>query len=159
MNAALKQNTKRTYSSAQNRFLKFCENFNLVAMPVCEETLLLYVSYLFEAGLVGSSIRVYLSAVRSLHIFAGLPYPENMYRVRLALKGAVRQTAAPVRKFPITFIILKKLVSKVKPRFDGKVLLAAMTLAFFGCLRMGEICVPDSEPSQLSSTLIGAIST
>jgi hypothetical protein len=66
MNAALRQNTKRTYTSAQSRFIRFCEHYNQVVMPVSEDTLLLYVGFLFEEGLAGSSIRVYLSAVRSL---------------------------------------------------------------------------------------------
>ena len=86
MNAALKQNKKRTYSSAQSRFIKFCDMYKQVVMPVTEDTLLLYVSYLFEEGLVGSSIRVYLSAVRSLHVFAGKPYPTDINRLKLALK-------------------------------------------------------------------------
>ena len=42
MNAALKLNTRRTYTSAQSRFLKFCAMYKLVAMPVTEDTLLLY---------------------------------------------------------------------------------------------------------------------
>ena len=120
--------------------------YKLVAMPVTEDTLLLYISFLFEEGLVGASICVYLSAVRSLHIFSGERYPIELHRVKLALKGAVRSTAAPIRKLPITFQVLKKILPKVCPRFDGAVLQAVMTLAFFGCLRMGEICVPDSMP-------------
>ena len=143
MGAALKQNTHRTYSSAQNRFLKFCDTYNQVAMPVSEDTIVLYVIYLFEEGLVGASIRVYLSAVRSLHIFSGHPYPIEMHRVKLALKGAVRQSAAPIRKMPITFEVLQKILPKVLSRFDGAVLSAAMALAFFGCMRLGEVCVPD----------------
>ena len=145
MSAALKDNTKRTYSSAQKRYLNFCEHYHRVPMPASEDTLLLYVSFLFEEGLTGTSIRVYLSAVRSLHVFAGHTYPTELLRVKLALKGAIRETPAPIRKLPITYTVLKKLLKKIKCRFDGHLLCAAMTLAFFGCLRLGEICVHDKD--------------
>jgi hypothetical protein len=144
MEAALKGNTKRTYTSAQTRFLKFCELYSLSSMPVTEETLILYISYLFEEGLTASTIRVYLSAVRSLHVFAGIAYPTDLLRVKLALKGAVRNTPQPIRKLPITISILRKLLTHIKPRFDRVLLTAALTLAFFGCLRLSEFCVPDS---------------
>jgi len=143
MDAALKQNTKRTYTSAQTRFLNFCELYNLTSMPCTEDTLILYISYLFEEGLTASTIRVYLSAVRSMHVFAGVLYPTEMLRVRLALKGAVRQTPQPVRKLPITIDILRKLINNTKHRFDRLLLNAVMTLAFFGCLRLSEFCIPD----------------
>jgi hypothetical protein len=144
MNAALRDNTKRTYTSAQNRFINFCKHYKLLPLPVSEDTLLLYVSFLFEEGLSGSSIKVYLSAVRSLHIFAGKQYPTDLLRVRMAIKGAVRETPAPNRKLPITYTILSKIMQKVKSRFNGLVLCAAMSLAFFGCLRLGEVCVQDA---------------
>ena len=122
MQAALKSNTQKTYSSAQNRFITFCELYNQQIMPASEDTLLMYISYLFEQGLSGSSIRVYLSAVRSLHIFSGKQYPTELHRVQLAIKGAVRQTPKPIRKLPITFNILKLMLPFLTQRFDKKFL-------------------------------------
>jgi hypothetical protein len=151
MDAAHKLNTKRTYTSAQTRFLNFCELYKLNAMPCTEDTLILYVSFLFEEGLTASTIRVYLSAVRSMHVFAGVPYPTEMLRVRLALKGAVRQTPQPVRKLPITIDILKQMLKNAKHRFDSLLLTSVMTLAFFGCLRLSEFCLPDT--TKFSSNL------
>ena len=114
-------------------------------MPISEESLLLYVSYLFEEGLSASTIRVYLSAVRSLHVFAGEQYPTTLLRVKLALKGAVRNTPQPVRKLPITISILRKMLPLVKRRFDKVLMTAVFTLAFFGCLRLSEFCVSDND--------------
>jgi hypothetical protein len=68
-----------------------------------------------------------------------------MLRVRLALKGAVRQSPLPRRKLPITFNILKKMLSHVTRRYDRSLLECVMTLAFFGCLRLGECCVNDGR--------------
>ena len=65
---AIKPNTKRTYSSAQKRFIKFCVMYDLDPLPASEDTVLYYISFLFRDGLKGSSIRVYLSGLRNLHI-------------------------------------------------------------------------------------------
>ena len=82
MAAALKPSTHRTYSSAQNKYLNFCQFYNLVALPASEDTLLLYVAFLYDLKLKGGTIRVYLAAVRSLHIYLNHAYPvyqtENM---------------------------------------------------------------------------------
>ena len=144
MQAALKNNTKKTYSSAQTRYVKFCELYNFPIMPVSEDTLLLYIGYLFEQGLSGSSIRVYLSAVRSLHVFSGKPYPTELHRVKLALKGArTRETPKPIRKQPITIKILKQLLPLLVHRFDKYLMRSVMCLAFFGCFRLGKLCLAD----------------
>ena len=145
MEAALKPNTRKTYTSAQTRFLTFCSIYRFSPIPVTEDTLLLYISYLYEEGLSASSIRVYLAAVRSLHVYSNEPYPTNMLRVRLALKGAVRNSPLPKRKLPITFIILKQMLTHVRLRHDKTLIDCVMTLAFFGCLRLAECCVIDGQ--------------
>ena len=145
MSAALKPSTRKTYTCAQNKFLEFCKQYSLVSLPVTEETLLLYVAFLFEDGFKGTSIRVYLSAIRSLHIYGGFSYPANMTRLQLALKGAVRNTAPPDRKLPITYDVLVKMLFALRGRFDAKLFRAVMTLAFFGCFRASEFCVADGS--------------
>jgi integrase len=146
MDAALKPTTTKTYTSAQSRFLSFCSIYNQVPLPVTEDILLLYISYLFEDGLTASTIRVYLAAVRSLHIFSNFTYPTSMLRVRLALKGAVRQSPLPNRKLPITFHILTQMLNHIRRRYDRTLLECVMTMAFFGCLRLAECCVVDGQP-------------
>jgi hypothetical protein len=103
MEAALKPSTKKTYSCAQRKFLEFCQMYSLKSLPVTEDTLLLYVAYLFECGFKGSSIRVYLAAIRSMHIYSGKEYPTDMVRLPLAIKGVMTQSSPPVHKLPITF--------------------------------------------------------
>ena len=142
---ALKPNTHRTYSNAQNRYLNFCTIYDRVACPSSEETLLFFISYLFKDGLKGSSIRVYLSGVRNLHINSGVTYIGNTQRMLMALKGANVLSSPPTRKEPITFVILSGMLDLLKGRSDCLLLRAAMTLAFFGCLRAGEFCLGDME--------------
>ena len=98
MSAGLKPNTHRTYNSAQQRYLSFCEHYQLVGLPATEDVLLLYVAFLYDQGLKGSSIRVYLAAVRSLHVYSNMIYPQDSLRLKLAVKGAVSQSAPPSRE-------------------------------------------------------------
>ena len=140
---ALKDSTRSTYSSAQRRFISFCEKFSLSPLPASEETLLCFVSLLYREGLKGSSIHVYMSAVKNLHAHCGLCYPEFTPRLSLALKGAKVLSAPPVKKLPITFTLLCKMFTKLADRPDALLLKTAMALAFFGCLRAGEICLAD----------------
>jgi site-specific recombinase XerD len=143
MSAGLKTNTHRIYNSAQKRYLNFCELYHLEALPATEDVLLLYVAFLFDQGLKGSTIRVYLAAIRSLHVFLNFVYPQESNRLRLAVKGVVSQSAPPSRKFPITIDILTRMLSAISSRFDFKLIAAAMCCCFFGCFRCSEFCLPD----------------
>jgi hypothetical protein len=62
----------------------------------------------------------------------------------MALKGASVLSDPPIRKQPVTYEVLCKLISMVNLGVDGRMLTTAMTLAFFGCLRSGEVCISDS---------------
>jgi hypothetical protein len=96
----LRGNTHRTYTSAQRRYITYCLEFNLLSMPASDEVLLQYVAYLFQKGLKGSTIKVYLSAVRSLHVFNNLTPSVHSEKLLLALKGATRMSAPPRPKAP-----------------------------------------------------------
>jgi len=142
---ALKDSTRATYNCSQRKFLQFCYDYGFEALPVEEDTLIGFVSHLHNRGLKGSSIQVYLAAVKSLHTHTGLPYPENMSRLTLALRGAKVLSLPPVRKLPITFSVLCKLMNNLSYRQDKELIQCAMAVAFFGCLRAGELCISDKE--------------
>jgi hypothetical protein len=98
---------------------------------------------LFNQGLKGSSIKVYQAAIRNLHVKCGLINPTQSIRLKMAVKGATALSSAPLRKQPITYKILCPLVALLKGRQDELMLASAMSLAFYGCFRAGELCVPD----------------
>jgi hypothetical protein len=141
----LRGNTHKTYSSAQRRYLNFCIEFHFLSIPASEGVLLKYIAYLFQSGLKGSSIKVYLAAVRSLHIFCNLQPPSHSDKIVLALKGAARLSAPADRKLPITYLILTEIMSKLEGRPDALLLKTAMCVAFFGCFRAGELFLSDHE--------------
>lgn len=145
MKSAHKASTKRTYTSGQKRYLDFCELYNLKSLPADESTVLYFIAYLFDMGLKCSTIRVYLSSVRSLHIFEGHPIPVRTPKIQLALRGAEVLSEPPSRKLPITFSILFDMCTKLVGWQDAEMLRVAMCTAFFGCLRSGEICLQDGQ--------------
>lgn len=141
--AGLRNSTQKSYGSAQKKFLKFCSDFGLSPLPATDDTLLQYVSFLFSSGFKGTSIKVYLSAVRSLHVMHSLTLPPYSPRMLLALKGATRLTGPPDRKSPITYSILSEIIPLLCGRHDELMLQSAMSLSFFGCFRAGELCLPE----------------
>ena len=72
---SLAVNTKRTYSSVQRQFIEFCERQNLLhdngsPLPASELTLLRFIG-IISKNLQASSMKVYLSAIRSFHLIYG----------------------------------------------------------------------------------------
>ena len=67
----LAESTHRTYRSGQNKYMKFCEAGGFRAVPAAEPVLCRFVAYSAEGGLRYRTTKVYLLAVRFLHIAEG----------------------------------------------------------------------------------------
>ena len=141
MENSLQPSTRRTYSSAVKKYYKFCTEFQLFTLPATERSLELFVCYLFQQDLKASTINVYLSGVRNLHIANGYAPPDRSESLKLLLSGAKKLSAPPERKLPITYSILCLICQKIKSRVDESMLTAAFCTCFYGCLRSGEICI------------------
>ena len=135
----LAPSTRRVYQSAQRRFLDFCRlngraNDDGSILPANEETFMCFASFLAD-NLNQSSIKVYLSAVRSLHINHGLPDPlVNCLRLQRLLQGIKRvQGPASLRRLPITIDLLQVIQRCLDLSTRDHVMLwAACCLGFFG---------------------------
>ncbi|CAH3170712.1 unnamed protein product [Porites evermanni] len=109
--------------------------------------LLDYMFVSFLADLIQhSSIKVYLSAVCSLHIEQGFPDPLlNCLRLQRVLRGVKRSQGSPAaQRLPITdsllLVIHRALDLKL---FDHCAFWAACMLGCFGFLRVAEFTVPN----------------
>lgn len=83
------QNTMRTYSSAQKRYLLFCLAYGITPLPLSEVSTCLFAAFLAHQGLKSQSISAYLSALRHLQVSAGFDSPQRSAWLRLqyVLKG------------------------------------------------------------------------
>ena len=57
--SALAQSSHKTYQAAANKYLSFCESFNLSSLPTLEATLCYFSGCLAQQGLAHSMIRTY----------------------------------------------------------------------------------------------------
>lgn len=114
-------------------------------LPTDEWTLCLFSTFLAES-LQHSSIKVYLAAVRSLHIESGFPDPlDNCLQLHRVVRGIKRAQGSPSshKRLPVTAEIMKLIHSQLSlSNHDDIMFWAACTLAFFGFLRSAEFTVP-----------------
>ena len=113
--------------------------------PADEWTLCLFVSFLAEL-IQHSSIKVYLSAVRSLHIEQGFPDPLlNCLRLQRVLRGVKCSQGSPApQRVPITDSLLLVIHRALDLKFfDHCAFWAACMLGYFGFLRAAEFTVPN----------------
>lgn len=88
----LAESTQRTYGSGQRKYLDFCKSGGLQAVPASESVLCSFVSQIAESGIKYRTIKVYLSAVRFLHIAEGEnnPFDKVHHRLQYVLQGIKR---------------------------------------------------------------------
>ena len=139
--------TRQCYSTAQRRFLEFCNwsgcvGENGTALPASEWTLMLFATQL-STTLKAESIKVYLAGIRSLHIENGLPNPlDNCLRLERVLRGIKRtQQGGKRQRLPITltFTVLERIYGTLNlNNYDDALFWAAYCIGFYGFLRSGE---------------------
>ena len=132
--------TQRSYKAGIRQCFKFCQQFSVRSIPTSKMTLLLFSTHLATHGLSYATIKVYLSAVRHVHVTEGY---YNIFdsqftpRVQQLLKGIHKDSAItkPTRKrLPITMGIMQNIkhLTKQPATYQSKMLWAAYCVAFFG---------------------------
>ena len=104
----LATSTRRSYASAQAQFISFCPQLGKLhasgsPCPADEWTLCLFSTFLANR-IQHSSIKVYLSGVRALHIEQGFPDPlANRLRLQRVVRGIKHcQCSSSSSRLPIT---------------------------------------------------------
>ena len=131
-------NSRVTYSTAIKKYNMFCRIYCLNPLPVTNANALRFVAHCSGSGLSVSTIKVYLSGLRSWAIDLGLTPPE-IYTPQMiqAIRGLDRHYT-PTQAAPLLYHHLVSIVSRTPYSRDNLNALAAITLAYFGCLRPSE---------------------
>ena len=152
--------TRKVYNAGLNRYRKFCKMANRSISPASEDTLLLFTAHLATEGILASTIKVYLSAIRSSHVAAGRhdEFTKQLTpRLQQVIKGIQKQQAitSPQRiRRPITIEILEgihSILTKHPQQYHNMMMWAACCMAFFGFLRSSEFTVP--SPGQFDHSI------
>ena len=164
----LASTTRSTYAAGQHRFTTFCMAINAKPIPTTERVLSLFVTHLATGNISHATIKVYLSAIRHMHVTSGKLQHFNQQltpRLQQILKGIRKDQAAthpPKVRLPITLQILqdiKRLLSGKPQSYTNTMTWAACCLAFFGFLRVSEFTVPTQDQYDQSCHLsLGDIS-
>jgi len=112
----LAKSTLRTYQSGKDHYTKFCTEANINPLPVSEQHLCFFVSFLAKQGLKHQTIECYLSAIRHLQISNGLKDPflgELMPKLDYVLRGIKKhqaeQSSDDRTRLPIPPTLLSKM--------------------------------------------------
>ena len=148
LNLSVASTTKQTYGAGERNFLNFISHFKQASveqyLPATEVLLTEYVAYLAKT-IKYTSIKTYLAAVRHYHIRHGFELNlQKMLRLQLVLRGIKRSQGDQLRvRLPITIHhlqLFRMLLNIPKTaNYESIMIWAAMTLAFFGFLRLGEL--------------------
>ena len=148
MNNGLAANSWRTYNVGFRHYLRFCGHLHLPVWPLNEYRLEIFVTSLSKSIAV-KSIKVYLCGIQAHARLQGYGNPiSGMVRLSELLRG-IRRTQGDTflrrPRLPVTPALLRRLMHGIRASHsvrDSRMLVAAVTLAFFGLLRVSEYTCP-----------------
>ena len=142
---SLPPSTKKTYGSGMRQFFTFCSQMYVSPQIPISDDILINFSVAMARSVQYTTIKNYLSAVKNYHSSHGYElHLSNFLRLRLILRGIKHsQGHQSKERRPITLQLLNVFyhlfnVQRTDNR-DSLMFWAAMTFAFFGFLRIGEL--------------------
>ena len=135
------------YQSGITAFYKFCNKFNINPLPASSITLQFFCVDI-SAHTSYKTLKVYLAAIRLVHLEHGLDDPTNDHLLHLVCRGIRRLQGDNTRpQLPITINLLRTLKTQLAKAtsftpLEQRLLWAAFSLAFYGFMRVSEFTTP-----------------
>ena len=136
-----------------------------VKLPVPTITITRYISYLYNKGHAWTTIRTYLSAINFVHKIKGYDPVCNSPVINYMKAGIQKEDRGKALLRPITKPLLNKIIYITENCMENtwfqKILIkACFLLMYYGCLRVGEISISNSnEVNILRKSQITVISS
>ncbi|XP_078360978.1 uncharacterized protein LOC144645323 [Oculina patagonica] len=149
-------NTKATYRTHRNSYLRFCQRMGYPPVPAQPEHICQYAAFLARS-LKPASIPTYLNIISILHKEFNLPNPlANNWPLNSLLTGIKRvKGQPPSQKLPISPDLLLRIHSRLNLRssFDAS-FWAICLVSFFGMLRKSHFLASSASSFDPSQQLI-----
>lgn len=151
---SLSPNTRRAYAGWARQWDGFCTRTGRCPLPGTAESLASFIAELAAAGRATSSIGQAISAVRSMHEFAGYTDTPSKAEASKALRGHQRRQIdrgrRPRKAEPLTVERLRDVVAPLDPDrpIDARDR-ALLVLGFAGCLRRSNLVALDRDDLEL----------
>ena len=162
LHSTLASSTFNTYRTAWNSYNSFCLSSHVPPLPLYQQILLFYVTFLARR-LSYKSIKVYLSGIQFCSNFMGLTTNvSEMCQLFSVLRGIRRvqgSSCTRPRRPALTVTHLNQIIryvfaSPIYHPHDKIMLVSAITIAFFGLLRSSEYCVSSRLTYDPASVLL-----
>ena len=150
----LAPSTRKSYQAGQSRYHHFCQQLNVTPIPTSERVLLMFMSHLVKEGIAHTTIKVYLAAIRYLHVSVGMHQTNNQQLspyLELVMKGIKKEQLhgkPQHQRLPITSSIMASIytvLAHTSNDYHSIMIWAACCTAFFGFLRCSEFTVPSLQ--------------
>ena len=146
--------THKTYHAGQSRYLQFCQLLGVAPVPTSERLLLIFIAHLAKKGIAHTSIKLYLAAIRHLHVAIGMHHNYSQQvspYLELVIKGIKRdqlQGKSSQQRLPITADIMANIYTVLaRTPNDSQCIMmwAACCIAFFCFLCCSEFTIPTQQ--------------
>ena len=147
-NLGISTSIRKAYTVGLRKYNTFCRGINHPPIPVCEDTMLLFVTNLAQQDLSYATIQVYLSVVRYCHITTSestiLRTPRLNYILKSIQKTCMCQwtinlengNLLPFKLWSVLHIVLSKHLCN--DYYKDIMIWTACYLTYFGLLRASE---------------------
>ena len=134
------ENTLSIYHRDWTAFAKWCEQFEIAALPATPAGVAAYVVSLAESGYRAATIERKLVSISQAHKLRGVAPPTAHPQVRTVLKGIRRKIGtAQTRKTALSVKQLKAIICQLPDSVQGTRDRAILLLGFLGGFRRSEL--------------------